>query len=65
VGVDWGIWAMSNGRDQGELLRELLSMVDQGELTVDEPTTFPLDHGADALRDLIGRRVVGKIALTP
>jgi NADPH2:quinone reductase len=65
VGVDWGIWAMSNGRDQGELLRELLSMVGQGELTVDEPTTFPLEHGADALRDLIGRRVVGKIALTP
>jgi NADPH2:quinone reductase len=65
VGVDWGIWAMTNGEKQGEILRQLLDMVATGAIEVDEPTTYDFTRGIDALSDLLGRKVVGKIALVP
>ncbi len=65
VGVDWGIWAMTNGARQQELLRRLLEMVADGQLLVDEPTTYRFSAAAQALSDLVNRNVVGKIALVP
>jgi len=65
VGVDWGIWAMTNGEAQGELLRQLLDMVATGAIEVDEPTAYDFTRGVEALSDLLGRNVVGKIALVP
>lgn len=65
VGVDWGIWAMTNDDKQTELLHLLLAMVGRGELQVDEPTAYPFASGAQALSDLVNRKVVGKIALIP
>jgi NADPH2:quinone reductase len=63
VGVDWGAWAMRTPDAQHDLLTELLSMAAAGRLHPVEPTTYPLDRAADALDDLLGRRVVGKVAL--
>ena len=64
VGVDWGIWAMTNPAAQVALLGELLAMVEAGSLTPAEPTLFSLDDAALALLALQERRVVGKIALS-
>ena len=40
-------------------------MVEEGTLDPVEPTRYPLDDVARALEDLLGRRVVGKVALIP
>jgi len=65
VGVDWGAWAMQHGREQQELLGSLLTMVESGRLHPAAPTTYPLAGVAEALDDLLNRRVVGKVALVP
>ena len=63
IGVDWGIWAMSNGADQRALLDELLGEVERGELHPIAPTQVALTAATQALADLENRRVVGKVAL--
>jgi NADPH:quinone reductase len=65
LGIDWGIWSMQHGVEQHALLQELVAMVAAGQLEPVEPTTYPLDRVADALDDLLARRVVGKVALIP
>ena len=65
VGVDWGAWAMREPAAQAGLLGELLGWVADGHLRPTAPTAYPLDRVADALDDLLSRRVVGKIALEP
>jgi NADPH2:quinone reductase len=65
VGIDWGIWAMRHPVEQGALLADLLGMVESGAIDPVRPTEYPLDDVARALDDLLGRRVVGKIALIP
>lgn len=65
VGVDWGAWAMSHGREQRVLLSDTLAMVETGRLTPPEPTSYPLDAVADALSDLLEHRLVGKAVLVP
>ena len=65
VGVDWGAWAMANGRDQRVLLADTLAMADGGRLRPPEPTAYPLDAAGDALADLLEHRLVGKAVLVP
>jgi NADPH:quinone reductase len=65
VGVDWGAWAMHNPDDNQALTAELMTAVDAGSLLPPEPATYPLDKAADALADLEGRRVTGKVVLVP
>lgn len=65
IGVDWGVWAMHHPEPQRELLSEVMAEVDGGRLHPVEPTTYRLDDAAQALADLEGRRVVGKVVLVP
>jgi NADPH:quinone reductase len=65
VGIDWGAWAMQNPAANQELTAELIGAVAAGRLTPPEPTTYPLDGAAEALADLEGRRVAGKLVLVP
>jgi NADPH:quinone reductase len=65
VGVDWGAWAMHNPDDNRSLTAELMAAVESGRLDPPEPTIYPLDKAADALADLEGRRVAGKLVLVP
>jgi NADPH2:quinone reductase len=65
VGIDWGIWAMQHADEQHALLGDLLVMVADGRIEPVRPNEYPLDDVARALEDLLGRRVVGKIALIP
>jgi NADPH2:quinone reductase len=44
---------------------DLFSAVRSGEITVPEPTTYPLGAAAQAHRDLAARRITGKLALDP
>ncbi len=63
VGVDWGIWAMTHADEQRRLLDELLALVDGGVLHPTEPSMYQLVDAAQALSDLLSRKVIGKIAL--
>jgi NADPH2:quinone reductase len=65
VGIDWGIWAMRHPAEQGALLTDLLALVERGSIQPVRPTQYPLGDVARALEDLLGRRVVGKVALIP
>ncbi len=65
VGIDWGIWAMQHADEQRGLLHDLLAMVAGGHIDPVAPNEYPLDEVARALDDLLGRRVIGKIALIP
>lgn len=65
LGIDWGVWAMRHPADQGMLLGDLLGLVEQGSIQPVRPVVYPLDEVARALEDLLGRRIVGKVALVP
>lgn len=65
LGVDWGAWAMSDPEGHAQVMAEVLSLVDKGALTPAEPINYPLAEAGTALRDLLERRVTGKLCLTP
>jgi NADPH2:quinone reductase len=65
LGIDWGIWAMQHADAQRALLGDLLDMVAGGRIDPVRPNEYPLEDVARALEDLLGRRVVGKVALIP
>lgn len=65
VGIDWGAWAMGNPAENATLLAEVLSMVSEGRLHPTEPTIYPLEEAGQAMRDLLDRKVSGKVALIP
>ncbi len=65
LGIDWGIWAMQHADAQRTLLDDLLEMVAGGHIDPIRPNEYPLADVGRALEDLLGRRVVGKVALIP
>jgi len=65
LGIDWGIWAMQHADAQEALLGDLLEMVAGGDIDPVRPNEYPLEDVARALEDLLGRRIVGKVALIP
>lgn len=65
VGVDWGAWAMGHPADQAVLLAEVLGAVADGRLHPVAPTARPLADAPAVLRDLLERRLQGKVVLIP
>jgi NADPH:quinone reductase len=65
IGVDWGAWSRQEPAGHTELLAYLLDQVAAGSLHPVAPVTYPLERAADALNELAGRRVTGKLALLP
>ena len=65
LGVDWGAWAMSDPAANADLMDEVLARVDDGSLWPAEPSSYPLADAGVALRELLERRVTGKVCLTP
>ncbi|MBX3313356.1 MAG: NADPH:quinone oxidoreductase family protein [Actinobacteria bacterium] len=65
VGVDWGAWAMQHPDEQRALLDEVLAEVVAGRLHPPEPQRRPLDEAGTVLRELLDRKVRGKVVLVP
>ncbi len=65
VGIDWGAWSGAHPKEQGEILVRLLAMMEAGEISPQEPSTYPFERAQDALDDLYERRMIGKAVLTP
>ncbi len=65
IGVDWGLWAMANPADNAEMMAEVLEAIGNDTLKPVEPDTIPLDQAGTAMRDLLDRKVTGKLCLVP
>jgi NADPH:quinone reductase len=63
VGVFWGAFAEKQPKDSAQNIRELLSFWQHSKLIPHIHATYPLEHAADALNDMLGRKVMGKVLI--
>ncbi|MBO0948260.1 NADPH:quinone oxidoreductase family protein [Fibrella forsythiae] len=60
VGVFWGAFAERQPKDNQQNVQELLQFWQRGQLIPHIHATYPLEQAANALNDMLGRRVMGK-----
>jgi NADPH2:quinone reductase len=65
VGIEWGGWLVHHPGAAADVSREILEGITAGRLHPVAPVVRPLTEAAAVLADLAGRRVTGKVALTP
>jgi NADPH:quinone reductase len=63
VGVFWGSFTEREPQRNQEHLQELLTWFAQGKLKPHISATYPLEQAADALNDVMNRKVKGKVVL--
>jgi NADPH2:quinone reductase len=63
VGVFWGSFAFRDPKHNHENLRELLGWFEAGKLKSRISARYPLERAADALNDILQRKVIGKAVL--
>lgn len=65
VGVFWGSFVGRQPEDHRHYVAELMDWWSESRFTPYVSATYPLERAADALRDVDGRRVLGKVVVTP
>jgi NADPH2:quinone reductase len=65
VGVFWGSFVYRQPERHRANVTEMVEWWRQGRLRPHTSAVYPLDRAADALRDLAGRRAMGKVVVTP
>jgi NADPH:quinone reductase len=65
VGVFWGSFTEREPERNQQNLRQLHSWFEQGSIKPHISATYALEHAADALNDMLRRKVTGKIVLLP
>lgn len=63
VGVFWGSFASRDPQRNQTHLRELMAWYLEGRVKPHVSATYPMDRAADALSDLLARKVTGKAVL--
>lgn len=63
VGVFWGSFTAREPQQNQEHLKELFTWLQEGKLKPHISATYPLSQAADALNDLMQRKVTGKAVL--
>jgi NADPH2:quinone reductase len=63
VGVFWGSFTARDPQRNQEHLRELATWFQEGKIKPHISATYALAHAADALNDLLTRKVMGKAVL--
>lgn len=63
VGVFWGAFAERQPKENKENVEELLQFWQQGQLVPHIHATYPLEQVADALNEMLARRVMGKVLM--
>jgi NADPH:quinone reductase len=64
MGVFWGAFIKNEPQVSASNMQELIAMMAAGKLKPLISATYPLARAADALNDVMARRVVGKVVLT-
>jgi len=65
VGVFWGAFAERQPKDNFRNVQELIGFWQDGRLKPHIHATYSLDKAADALNEMLGRRVMGKVLMVP
>ena len=65
VGVFWGAYTVREPDHFAADLEEMFARIAKGELRPHISRRYPLDEGARALEDLMNRRAIGKLVITP
>jgi NADPH2:quinone reductase len=63
VGVFWGTFTQREPEHNSENLQELLTWFSEGKLKPHISATYPLENAAQALNDIMNRKVTGKAVL--
>jgi NADPH2:quinone reductase len=63
MGVFWGSFASRDPQRNQAHLRELMAWYLEGRVKPHVSATYPMDRAADALNDLLARKVTGKAVL--
>ena len=63
MGVLWGQWARRNPEVNAAMMRDLAGLLSEGRISPHLHRTFDLSHAAQALREVSGRQVMGKVVL--
>lgn len=63
VGVFWGSFTSRDPQRHQEHLRELMSWFLEGKIKPHISASYPLDRAADALNDMLARKITGKAVL--
>jgi len=65
VGVFWGEFARRDPRGNARNLATMIGWMKEGRMRLLVSGEYPLEGAAQALRDLEGRRVTGKVVIVP
>lgn len=65
VGVFYGAMMTKEPELLREIMADLLEMIGRGHLTPHISARYSLDEAAVGLRDIMGRRAIGKIVIEP
>jgi NADPH2:quinone reductase len=63
IGAGWGAYAMARPEECREIGLALGSLIENGDIAPIVGARYPLDHAADALREIDERRATGKVVL--
>ena len=63
MGVFWGAFVKNEPSASAQNMKELISLMQQGKIKPLISATYPLERAADALNDVMNRKVVGKVVL--
>jgi len=65
LGVFWGAWAGSHPRENALNMKEIFDLYEAGKIKPQISAAYALDDYRSAFEDLMGRKVKGKVVLTP
>ena len=65
IGVYWGGFAKRNPRANRTNFETMLRWFEEGKLRPPITTSYPLERAAEAMKDLLERRSIGKLVLKP
>jgi len=65
VGVFWGQFCAKEPQVYRQDIQEMFELVQQGKLRPHISARYPLAQGAQAINDMMNRKVMGKVIITP
>ena len=65
VGVFWGQFCAKEPQAYRQDIQEMFELVQQGKLRPHISARYPLAQGAQAINDMMNRKVMGKVIITP
>ncbi|MEX2036839.1 MAG: zinc-binding dehydrogenase, partial [Xanthobacteraceae bacterium] len=64
-GVFWGSWTARDPEAHRANMADLVRWCVEGKLSAHVHASYPLDQAAQALKDIAGRKAMGKVVLKP